>query len=121
VCDIKFSKYNKTFSFWNTINHLICTCSGFKHNILIYLEQGRTINGRYYAGELRRLRQEISQKVGQTVSRRLLLHDNLPAHTSQCAMAAATDCGFEILPLPLYSLNLAPLTFVSKTENKAPW
>jgi hypothetical protein len=28
----------------------------------------------------------------------LLLHDNAPAHTSQVAMAAETDCGFEILP-----------------------
>ena len=27
-----------------------------------YLEQGRTINGAYYAGELRRLRQEIARK-----------------------------------------------------------
>ena len=27
-----------------------------------YLEQGRTINGVYYAAELRRLRQEIARK-----------------------------------------------------------
>ena len=27
-----------------------------------YLEQGRTINGAYYAAELRRLRQEIARK-----------------------------------------------------------
>ena len=27
-----------------------------------YLEQGRTINGAYYAAELRRLRQEIERK-----------------------------------------------------------
>ena len=31
----------------------------------------------------------------------LLLQDNAPAHTSQVAMTAATDCGFEILPGPL--------------------
>jgi histone-lysine N-methyltransferase SETMAR len=29
------------------------------------------------------------------------------AHTFQVAMAAATDCGFEILPHPAYSLDLA--------------
>ena len=27
-----------------------------------YLEEGRTINGAYYAGELRRLHQEIARK-----------------------------------------------------------
>ena len=30
--------------------------------IIGYLEQGRTINGAHYAGELRRLRQEIASK-----------------------------------------------------------
>ena len=30
--------------------------------IIDYLEQGRTINGAYYAGELRRLGQEITGK-----------------------------------------------------------
>ena len=27
-----------------------------------YLEQGHTLNGEYYAGELRQLRQEIAQR-----------------------------------------------------------
>ena len=41
----------------------------------------------------------------------LLLQDNTPAHTSQVAMAAATECGFEVLPHPLYSPDLAPSDF----------
>ena len=66
-----------------------------------YFEQGRTINGAYYAGELKQLRQEIARKaVTHTV---LLLQDNAPAHTSQVVMTAATECGFEILPHPPYS------------------
>ena len=74
-----------------------------------YLQQGRTINGAYYADELRRLRQEIVRKRrGKLTQGVLLLHDNAPAHTSQIAMAAATDCGFEILPHPPYSPDLAP-------------
>ena len=38
----------------------------------------------------------------------LLLQDNAPAHTSQVAMTAATECGFEILPHPPYSPDMAP-------------
>ena len=33
------------------------------------------------------------------------------AHTSQVAMTAATECGFEILPHPPYSPNKAPSEF----------
>lgn len=77
-----------------------------------YLAQGRTINGAYYADELRRLRQEIVRKRrGKLTQGVLLLHDNAPAHTSQVAMSAATDCGFEILPHPPYSPDLAPSDF----------
>ena len=74
-----------------------------------YLEQGRTINGAYYAGELRRLRQEIARKRrGKLTLGVLLLQDNAPAHTSQVAMTAATECEFEILPHPPYSPDMAP-------------
>ena len=46
-----------------------------------YLEQGRTINGAYYAGKLRRLLQEITRKrQGKLTCCVLLLQDNVPAH-----------------------------------------
>jgi histone-lysine N-methyltransferase SETMAR len=35
------------------------------------------------------------------------LHDNEPAYKSKVAIAASTDCGFEILPHPPYSPDLA--------------
>ena len=77
-----------------------------------FLERGRTINGSYYAAELRRLRQEIARKRGEKLTRGvLLLQDNAPAHTSQVAMTAATKCGFEVLPHPPYSLYMAPSDF----------
>jgi hypothetical protein len=38
------------------------------------------------------------------------IHDNAPAHTSQFAMAAATDCEFEILPNSPLSPDLPPLS-----------
>ena len=74
-----------------------------------YLKQGRTINGEYYAGKLRRLRQEIARKRrGKLTHSVLLLQDNAPAHTSQVAMAAATECELQFLPHPQYSPDMAP-------------
>ena len=35
-----------------------------------YLEQGRTINGAYYAGNLRQLRQEIAQQEEREIDSR---------------------------------------------------
>ena len=62
-----------------------------------YLEQGRTINGAYYAEELRRLLKEIARKRRGKLTRGvLLLQDNASAHTSQVVMTAATECGFEV-------------------------
>ena len=72
-----------------------------------YLEQFGTINCAYYAAELRRLRQEIARKRRGKLTRCvLLLQDNAPAHTSQVAMAVATECGFEVFPhfpFPIFS------------------
>ena len=66
------------------------------------------MNGAYSAGDLRRLRQKITRKrQGKLTRGVLLLQDNAPAHTSQVAMTAATECGFEILPHPSYSTALA--------------
>ena len=73
-----------------------------------YLDQGRTINGAYYAAELWRLHQEIARKRRGKLTRCvLLLQYNAPAHTSQVAMTAATECGFEVLPHPPYSPDMA--------------
>jgi len=41
----------------------------------------------------------------------LLLHDNAPAHTSAVATSAAGECGYELLPHPPYSPDLAPSDF----------
>jgi hypothetical protein len=77
-----------------------------------YLERCRTINGTYYADELRRLRQEIARKWRGKLTRGVLpLNDNALAHTSQVAMAAATDCGSEIFFSILHNLlTWPPLT-----------
>ena len=81
-----------------------------------YLERDRTMIGKYYAGKLRRLRQEIARKRRGKLTRVvLLLQDNAPAHTSQVAMTAATECEFAILLIPhilliwLLLISFAPL------------
>lgn len=77
-----------------------------------YLQKGSTINGEYYASELRQLREQIKKKRRGKLSRGVwLLQDNAPAHTSQVAIAAASECGFRILPHPPYSPDLAPSDF----------
>ena len=77
-----------------------------------YLKQGRMINGAYYAGELRRLRQKIARRMRGKLTRGvLLLQDNAPVHTSQVAMTAATEFGYEILHHPPYYPVLAPSDF----------
>ena len=63
--------------------------------MIYYLEQGRAINGAYYAGALRWLCLELARKMqGKLIRGVLLLQDNVPAHASQIAMIAATECGF---------------------------
>ena len=77
-----------------------------------YLEQVRTINDAYYAAELGRLRQVIARKRRGKLTRGvLLLQENAPAHTSQVAMTAATECGFEVIPHTPYSPDIAPSDF----------
>lgn len=80
--------------------------------LLDYLERGKTMNGVYYAELLKRLREAIKQKRRGKLSRGILLqHDNAPAHTSHVAQTAAHDCGFQSLPHPPYSPDLAPSDF----------
>ena len=73
-----------------------------------YFQQGCTVNGACYAGELRWLCQEIARKSQGKLTRNvLLLQDTAPAHRSQVVMTAATECGFEILSHPPYSPDMA--------------
>ena len=42
----------------------------------------------------------------------LLLHANAPAHTSGVATSTAAERGYELLPHPPYSPDLAPQTSI---------
>lgn len=77
-----------------------------------YLPKGETINSAYYSTLLRRLREEIKQKRPGLLRKKVLFHqDNARVHTSVESMAQIRDCGFELLPHPAYSPDLAPSDF----------
>lgn len=77
-----------------------------------YLAKGHTITGQYYSQLLIRLREEIKGKRRGLLSKGVfLLHDNAPAHSSVVACQTARDCGYQILPHPPYSPDLAPSDF----------
>ena len=89
-----------------------------------YLEQGLPINGAYYAGDLRQLRQEIIRnRQGKLTRDGLLLQDNATAHTSQVFITSVHECGFEILPYLPYSPDMAPSDsyLFPKTEIPSSW
>ena len=82
-------------------------CKGVIH--IDYLEKGTTITGAYYAKLLEKVRQSIKEKRRGLLARGpLLQQDNAPSHNSHIAVASAKKCGFEILPHPPYSPDLAP-------------
>jgi len=77
-----------------------------------YLSKGSTVTGTYYADKLCKLREALKSKHRGKLRRGvLLLHDNVPAHTSAVATSAAAECGYELLPHPPYSPDLAPSDF----------
>ena len=77
-----------------------------------YMGKGKTTTGEYYSGLLKRLRPElVRRRRGKLRNGVLLLHDNAPAHRARQAVKTADQCGYEILPHPPYSPDLAPSDF----------
>src|SRR5258705_9102699 len=71
---------------------------------------GATINGPRYVLTLRRLRRAIQQKrqKGKWASGVLLQHDNARPHTSAYTTSNIASLGFQTIPHPPYSPDLAP-------------
>jgi len=78
-----------------------------------YLSKGSTVTAAYYAVELHNLQHEAlkSKRQGKQRYGVLLLHGNALAHTSAVATSAAAECGYELVPHPPYSPDLAPSDF----------
>lgn len=74
-----------------------------------YLEHGKTINSDYYIGLLERLKAEVAVKRKHLARKKILFHqDNAPCHKSFKTMEKICELGFELLPHPPYSPDLAP-------------
>ena len=69
-------------------------------------------DGFYFASELRHLKEAMKSKCqGKLMAGMSLLQDNTPIHSAQVTVAELANHGFELLPQPLYSQNLAPSDF----------
>ena len=80
-----------------------------------YLEKGHTITGAYYARLLRKVRAAIKEERRRLLDRDSLLQQRQCAspqvHNSHFAVASARKCGFENLPHPAYSPDMASSDF----------
>ena len=77
--------------------------------ILDFLAKKSTITGTYYANSLGQLRTAIREKCRGKLSKGILLQqDNARVHICKIAMDAVELNGYELIPLPAYSPDLAP-------------
>lgn len=84
------------------------------HGIIFidYLQKGQTINSDYYIALLERLKIKIAEKRPHLAKKKVLFHqDNAPCHKSMKTMAKMHELGYELLPHPPYSPDLAPSDF----------
>ena len=80
--------------------------------ILDFLPKRSTITGVYYANLLDQLRTAIREKRRGKLSKSVLLQqDNARVHTCKVAMDAVERNGYELIPHPAYSHDLAPSDF----------
>ncbi|XP_036336279.1 histone-lysine N-methyltransferase SETMAR-like [Rhagoletis pomonella] len=77
-----------------------------------YLEKGKTITAEYYSSLLDTLDQNIKQKRPHLKKKKILFHhDNAPSHSSWKTQEKINELGYELLPHPPYSPDLAPSDF----------
>ena len=80
--------------------------------MLDFSPQRKTITGVYYANLLDQLRTAIHEKCRGKLSKSVLLQlDNARVHTCKVAMDAVEQNGYELIPHPAYSPDLAPSDF----------
>ena len=80
--------------------------------MLDFLPKRSTITGVYYANLLDQLRTAIREKRRGKLSKGVLLQqDNARVHTCKVAMNAVERNGYELIPHPVYSPDLAPSDF----------
>ena len=76
---------------------------------IYYLEKGRTMTGAYYAALLDRLVDQIRKKRPHLKKKQILFYDDSAlSHKSNIAQPKKPELGFESLPHPPHSPDLAP-------------
>ena len=95
---------------WQGDGHSILDANGVIR--LDFLPKRSTITGVYYANLLDQLRTAIREKCQGKFSKGVLLQqDNARVHICKVAMDAVERNGYELIPHPAYSPNLAPSDF----------
>ena len=81
--------------------------------VLDFLPKRSIITGVYYVNLLDQLRTAIREKRRGKLSKGVLLQqDNAKVHTSKVAINAVEPNGYELIPNPAYSSDLAPTDFL---------
>lgn len=75
------------------------------------LEQNQTVNAELYVQQMHRLNNAIQQKRPDRRNHVLLQHDNARLHIAYMTKEAVQMLGWEVLPHPPYSPDLAPSDF----------
>ena len=87
--------------------------------MLDFLAKKSTITGAYYANLLDQLSTAIREKCRGKLSKGILLQqDNAGAHTCKIALDAVERNGYELIPHPAYSPDLAPSDYFLFTNLK---
>ena len=95
---------------WQGDGHSISDAKGVI--MLDFLPKRSTITGVNYANLLDQLRTAIHEKRHGKLSKGVLLQqDNMGVHTCKVAMDAVERNGYELIPHPAYSPDLAPSDF----------
>ena len=94
---------------------MLCICWGQK-GVLYYelLKPGESINGERYRWQLIRLKRAISEKRPEYTTRHeaiIFHHENARPHVAIPVKNYLENSGWEVLPHPPYSLNLAPSNY----------
>ena len=79
--------------------------------LIEFLEPGKTISAAHYVHTILKLRRALRDKrPGRKV---ILQHDNALSHTARLTLEKIENMGWEVLPHPPYSPNLAPSDYQS--------